>query len=179
MVLNSLSFCLSVKLLNSSSYLSEILAGYSNLSVGYSTEAQTLRFVPSHVRAAQGTRSLTSALSSGAVRLLPSLSQPQFPRVPVRSTLCLFWRADHWLRPSRRMSTIQNLRKSLVRNWKPVCSLVGDALSGAEFAPFRPGAHLPPSSCPGGGWAGPQPASSSLSFVLLTGWLCLRLGLSV
>ena len=25
----------------------------------------------------------------------------------------------------------------LVRNWKPVCSLVGDAISGAEFAPFR------------------------------------------
>ena len=34
------------------------------------------------------------------------------------------------------MSTIQNLRKSLVRNWKPVRSLVGDGLSGAEFAPF-------------------------------------------
>ena len=30
-VLNSLSFCLSVKLLNSPSYLNEILAGYSNL----------------------------------------------------------------------------------------------------------------------------------------------------
>ena len=31
MLLNSLSFCLSVKLLNSPSYLNEILAGYSNL----------------------------------------------------------------------------------------------------------------------------------------------------
>ena len=31
MVLNSLSFCLSVKLLNSPSYLNEIFAGYSNL----------------------------------------------------------------------------------------------------------------------------------------------------
>ena len=31
MVLNSLSFCLSVKLLNSPSCLNEILAGYSNL----------------------------------------------------------------------------------------------------------------------------------------------------
>ena len=31
MVLNSLSFCLSVKLLISPSYLNEILAGYSNL----------------------------------------------------------------------------------------------------------------------------------------------------
>ena len=28
-----------------------------------------------------------------------------------------------WLRPSWQMSTIQNLRKSLVRNWKPVCTL--------------------------------------------------------
>ena len=31
MVLNSLSFCLSIKLLISPSYLNEILAGYSNL----------------------------------------------------------------------------------------------------------------------------------------------------
>ena len=31
MVLNSLSFCVSIKLLNSPSYLNEILAGYSNL----------------------------------------------------------------------------------------------------------------------------------------------------
>ena len=35
MVLNSLSFCLSVKLLISPSYMNEILAGYSNLAVGY------------------------------------------------------------------------------------------------------------------------------------------------
>ena len=34
------------------------------------------------------------------------------------------------------MSTVQTLRKSLVKNWKPVQSLVGDALPGAEFAPF-------------------------------------------
>ena len=49
--------------------------------------------------------------------------------------VCL-WGADLWLRPSRQMSTVQNLRKSLVRNWKPVRSLVEDALSGTEFAPF-------------------------------------------
>ena len=52
-------------------------------------------------------------------------------------------------RPSRRMSTIQNLRKSLVRNWRPVCSVVGDAIFGAEFAPFP--SPLPPAS----GRAGP------------------------
>ena len=57
-------------------------------------------------------------------------------------TLCLFWEADFWLQPSRQMSTIQNLRKSLVRDWKPVFSLVGDAISGAEFAPIL--SPLPP-----------------------------------
>ena len=41
------------------------------------------------------------------------------------------------------MSTIQNLRKSLVKSWKPVCSLVGDAFSGAEFAPFASLCLLP------------------------------------
>ena len=45
-----------------------------------------------------------------------------------------------------RMSTIQNLSKSLVRNWRPVCSAVGDAVSRAEPAP-------PP---PPRGWAGPH-----------------------
>ena len=54
------------------------------------------------------------------------------------------------------MSTIQNLRKSLVRNWEPVCSLVGGAVSGAEFAPF------PSPPCLRWGWDGLQPASSSL-----------------
>ena len=111
--------------------------------------------------AAQGMRSLTSVLSPGAAWLLPSLSQPQFPSALVQCTLYLFWGADLWLRPSRQMSTIQNLRKSLVRNWKPVYSLVGDALSGAQFAPFP--SPLPPASS--GGWAGPQPASSSLEFL--------------
>ena len=35
-------------------------------------------------------------------------------------------------------------QKSLVRDWKPVCSLVGEAVSGAEFAPFP--SPLPPAS---------------------------------
>ena len=47
-------------------------------------------------------------------------------------------------RPSRWLSTIQNLRKSLVRNWRPVCSLVGGAVSGAEFAPFPSPRFLTP-----------------------------------
>ena len=43
-------------------------------------------------------------------------------------------------------------RKSLVRSWKPVCSSVGGAISGAEFAPFP--SPLPPASS--GGWASPS-----------------------
>ena len=46
------------------------------------------------------------------------------------------------------MSTIRNLRKSLVRNWRPVCSVAGDAIFGAKFAPFP--APLPPASCRAG-----------------------------
>ena len=69
--------------------------------------------------------------------------QPQFLGAPGAVCLVTLLGADLWLRPSQWMSTIQNLRKSLVRNWKPVCSFVGDAVSGAEFAPFR---LLPPAS---------------------------------
>ena len=72
------------------------------------------------VRAAQAARSLMSALSSGAARLLPCPSQTQFLGVLVWCALCLFWEADLWLQPSQRVSTIQNLKKSLFRNWKPV-----------------------------------------------------------
>ena len=47
-------------------------------------------------------------------------------------------------RPSRQMSTIQNLRRSLVRDWRPVCSGVGAAVLGAEPAPFPSPCLLPP-----------------------------------
>ena len=52
----------------------------------------------------------------------------------------------------------------LVSNWEPAHSLVEDAISGAEIAPFW--LWLPPICLPvsGGGWAGPQPASSPLVF---------------
>ena len=94
---------------------------------------------PSLVPAAQATMCLANTLSPGAVHLITSLvAAARFPgRARLQCAMCFFWGADLWLRPSWRMSTVQNLRKSLVRNWKPVCSLVGDALSGAEFAPFR------------------------------------------
>ena len=59
-------------------------------------------------------------------------------------------------------------QKVLIRNWRPVCSAVGAAVLGAKPAPFP--SPLPPASS--GGWAGPQPASSSLEllspFVLKT-----------
>ena len=42
------------------------------------------------------------------------------------------------------MSTIQNLRNTLDRNWRPVGSIGEDAFSGAEFAPFP--SPLPPTS---------------------------------
>ena len=48
------------------------------------------------------------------------------------------------LQPSRRMSTIQNLRRSLNRDWRPVCSAVGAAVLGAEPAPSP--SPLPPVS---------------------------------
>ena len=103
-----------------------------------------------------------SALSPVQCTLSPPGSQLQFPGTPVGCALCPLWKADFWLQPSPRMLTIQSLRKSLVRSWKPVCSLVGGAFSGAEFAPFPSPCPLPPAS--GGGWVGPQPASSSLVF---------------
>ena len=42
------------------------------------------------------------------------------------------------------MSIIQNLRKSLDRNWRPVCSVGGDASSWGRVCPFP--LPLPPTS---------------------------------
>ena len=96
------------------------------------------------VRARQAARSLMGALSLGVVRLLPSASPAPVParagRVPAPCVSP---------RPSRWMSTIQNLRRSLIRNWRPVCSAVGAVVLGAEPAPFP--SPLPPVS----GRAGP------------------------
>ena len=81
------------------------------------------------------------------------------------------------------MSTIQNLRKSLVRNWRPVCSAVEDAVLGAEPAPFP--SPLPPAS----GGAGPvrsrlAPLDLLRPFVLrkagsVFGWLIFSLSFAV
>ena len=70
---------------------------------------------PSQVRAAQVTRYLASALSSGTVRLIASpVPAAWFPGCTAVTLpqVCLFWAADLWLQPSRRMSTVQNPRKS-------------------------------------------------------------------
>ena len=96
------------------------------------------------------TRCVGSTLSLGAVHLITSLvlAAPVSSCTHLPCALCLFWGTDLWLQPSQWMLTIQNLRKSSAKNWKPVPILVGDALSGAEFAPFRlwqvPAWPLPP-----------------------------------
>ena len=90
--------------------------------------------------------------------LSPPRSQPQFPRT---GSVCRVSSGElisgcdtpGGYQPPR-------ISGSLVRDWQPVCSLVGDALSGAEFAPFP--SPMPPAS--GGRWPGPQLVSSSLVF---------------
>ena len=94
-------------------------------------------------QSSSGTQELTGALSRVGCTLSPLRPQPQFLCRLVWCALCLFSGAALQPRPSRQMSTIQNLRKSLVINWEPVCSLVGEAVSGAEFSPFP----SPPASC--------------------------------
>ena len=64
---------------------------------------------------------------------------------------------------SRQMSTIQNPKKSRLA-MKPACILVDDASLGLRLPPSGSGCPRLPVS--GGGWAGPQPASSAQSFVL-------------
>ena len=54
------------------------------------------------------------------------------------------------------MSPIQNLRRSLIRNWRPICSVIGDAVLGAEPPLSPPPCLLPPAS----GGAGPVHSSS-------------------
>ena len=77
---------------------------------------------PSQVREAQETRCLVNAHSQvGRCILSPPLSQSlgflgAQREHHLRCAMCLLWGADLWLRPSQWMSTIQNLRKYLVRN---------------------------------------------------------------
>ena len=128
-----------------------------------------LRSVPSPARAAQAARSLTGTLSPGAGRLLSSAvpASVSAPAGGVRLVSVL----ESWTLAATLPVDVDHPESqgSLVRSWKPVCSLVGDAVSGAVFAPF-PSPRPPAASR---GWARPQPATSSLvfaqSFVLGTG----------
>ena len=114
----------------------------------YSTKARTrlgLRFVPSPAQVAQAARSLMGALSPGVVHLILSVvpasvsARPSWVHAP-----CVYSRElASRQRPSQRMSTIQNLRKSLVRNWRPVCSLIGDTPLGPSLPLSPPPCLLP------------------------------------
>ena len=97
------------------------LPRFKPLRFRYSGTPQRRRLVwacvlcPSQVRAAQVTRYLASALSPGTVRLIASpVPAAQFPGCSAVTLpqVCLFWAADLWLQPSRRMSAVQNPRKS-------------------------------------------------------------------
>jgi len=55
-------------------------------------------------------------------------------------------------------------QEDLVNNWEPARSLVEDAISGAEIAPFRLWLSHACLSASGEGWAGAQLASSPLVF---------------
>ena len=122
------------------------------------------------IRAAQAARGLTGALSPGAVHLLPSASPAPLPTRASRvCSPCVS------PRPSRWMSTIQNLRRYLIRNWRPVCSVVGAAVLGAKLAAFP--SLLPPVS----GGSGPLLACElfsglSRSLCSVNGWQCVRAG---
>ena len=113
-------------------------------------------------REAQAARSLKAHSPRVRRAFSPPRSQPQFlpaSRVRAPSPLRVPSPSPRRRRLGARalclaatlpaISTIQNLRKSLVRNWRPVCSVVGDAVLGAEPAPFP--SPLPPAS----GVAGP------------------------
>ena len=89
----------------------------------------------SQVRAAQATGAWRARSPPvEGCDLLPPPSQPlsllgvQSVHL-LRCALCLFWGADLWLRPSQRMSTFQNPKKSWLA-MKSACSLVENASLG-------------------------------------------------
>ena len=128
---------------------------------------------PSQVRAAQATRCLASTLSPGGRRVLsPPWSQPLgflggSARTRLSCTMCLS-PLESWSLAATLPADVNRLESQevLVSNWEPAHSLVEDAISGAEIAPFW--LWLPPiclhASGGWGGWASPQPASSPLVF---------------
>ena len=102
----------------------------------------------------------------GCMRLLPSASPAPVPawagRVPAPCVSP---------RPSQRMSTIQNLKRSLIRDWRSVCSAAWAVVLGAEPAPFP--SLLPPVS----GGAGPVDSLRALLWTSSVPLFCERLPL--
>ena len=97
---------------------------------------------PSQVQAAQVTRCLASALSPGAVRLITSLvPAARFPgwqqACPSQKCRVSPLESYLWLRPTLRADVSRpESQEILVSRQGPACSLVEDAVSGAEIAPF-------------------------------------------
>ena len=128
-----------------------------------------LHFVPSLAGAAQAARSLTSALSPGAVHLLPSTvpASVSVRTSRVRAACVCSWELASscdppgGCRPSRISGNLWLENGGLLQFGRG-CHLCG------RVCPFP----LPPASCLRWGWAGPPPASSSLvllsPFVLQT-----------
>ena len=114
------------------------------------------------VRAAQGTRSLTSAPSSGAGRLLSSPSPPQIPGAP-RPVHLVSLLGSRSLAATL-LVVVNHPESQEVRNWKPVCSLVRGCPPWGRVCLFLAlsGARLPTAS------GGDGPVCSQL--VLL--WYC-------
>ena len=134
-------------------------------ALGRSTKARTqLRLrLESSPSERLGSREFNWRSLPGAARLLPSASPAPVPT------------SDGWVpapcvspRPSRRMSTSQNFRRSLIRVWRPVCSSVGAAVLGAEPAPFP--SPLPPVS----GGAGPVRSLRALLWTCSVPLFCER-----
>ena len=105
-------------------------------ALGCSTKAPAFCAFPAPSNS--GSQELDGRTLPGAACLLPSAAPATVPtragRVPAPCVSP---------RPCRQMSTIQNLRRSLIRNWRAACSAVGAAVLGAEPAPFPSPCLLP------------------------------------
>ena len=127
---------------------------------------------PSQVRAAQVTRCLASALSSGEagclitspvpVTLLPGCA------VGVHTQVCPVSLLGSWSLAETLPVDVNRPgnQEDLVNNWEPAHGLVEDAVSEASIASFWLWLSLTCLSSSGRGWASPQLASSPLVFPL-------------
>ena len=115
-----------------------------------------------------------SSLSPGAVRLIPSVVPTS---VSARAGwVCLVSVLGSWSLAATLLADVNHPESQEVFiNWEPVCSLVGDAVSGAEFAPFPFPCLLP--------LVGDGPACSWLAllwnfsvFLLFCEWPAVRSG---